>query len=264
MAEHRADGLQGEAVAKHLSGGGMAEDMRSRLGRLDAGAVHGPGRNLAHGLVRQALEGSDRGQEDLVVVHRGPVCQVVKEAVPNREAYYPSGLGLCSDTVVAERNRGVEPKPDTFDMAPGDYSKLAQRFLKSLHDEHPERWIIHLAQTPRFDEIAARAAFSATHDVHQDEAWKSLPDHSFVQKAADPDWLRIHSVMSDVLRHPLAGDAKEFAQAHKVWRAHWQSRGSVTPTNSRPSRGITTMFSTPSKPSPPGRIEPRRRAANAT
>jgi len=81
MAEHRADGLQGEAVAKHLSGGGMAEDMRSRLGRLDAGAVHGPGRNLAHGLVRQALEGSDRGQEDLVVVHRGPVCQVVKDGV---------------------------------------------------------------------------------------------------------------------------------------------------------------------------------------
>ncbi len=39
---------------------------------------------------------------------------------------------------------------------------------------------------------------------------------------------------------------------------------SVTPTNSRPSRGITTMFSTPRKPSPPGRIKPRRRVANAT
>ena len=186
------------------------------------------------------------------------------EAVPDREAYYPFGLGLCADTVVAERNRGVEPKPDTFDMAPGEYSKLAQRFLKSLHDEHPERWIIHLAQTPRFDEAAARAAFSPTRNVHQDKAWESLPDYSFVQDDAEPGWFRIHSVMSDVLRHRLAGDAKEFAQAHKDWRAYWQSRGSVTPTNSQPSRGITTMFSTPSKPSPPGMIKPRRRAANAT
>ena len=146
------------------------------------------------------------------------------EAVPDREAYYPFGLGLCADTVVAERNRGVEPKPDTFDMAPGDYSKLAQRFLKSLHDEHPERWIIHLAQTPRFDEAAARAAFSPTRNVHQDKAWESLPDYSFVQDDAEPGWFRIHSVMSDVLRHRLAGDAKEFAQAHKDWRAYWQSR----------------------------------------
>jgi len=109
-------------------------------------------------------------------------------------------------------------------MAPGDYSKLAQRFLKSLHDGHPERWIIHLAQTTRFDETAARAAFSATHDVHQDEAWESLPDYSFVQDDAEPGWFRIHSVMSDVLRHRLAGDANEFAQAHKDWRAYWQSR----------------------------------------
>ena len=146
------------------------------------------------------------------------------EAVPNREAYYPSGLGLCADTVLSERNRGVEPKPDTFDMAPGDYGQLAQRFLKSLHDKHPERWIIHLAQTPRFDEAAARAAFSPTRDVHQDEAWGSLPGYSFVQEAAEPGWLRIHSVMSDVLRHRPAGDAKESAQAHKYWRAYWQSR----------------------------------------
>ena len=186
------------------------------------------------------------------------------EAVPNREAYYPFGLGLCADTVLSERNRGVEPKPDTFDMAPGDNSKLAQRFLKSLHDEHPERWIIHLAQTPRFDEAAARAAFSPTRNVHQDKAWESLPDYSFVQDDAEPGWFRIHSVMSDVLLRQLAGEAKEFACAHKDWRAYWQSRRSVTPTNSRPSRGITIMSSTPSKPFPPGTIKPRRRAANAT
>ena len=144
-------------------------------------------------------------------IEPGPLLEAIlrvsrDEAVPDREAYYPFGLGLCADTVLAERSRGIEPKPDTFDMAPGDYGKLAQRFLKSLHDEHPEHWIIHLAQTPRFDEAAARAAFSPTRDVHQDKAWDSLPDYSFVQEATEPGWLRIHSMMSDVLRRRLAGD----------------------------------------------------------
>ena len=159
---------------------------------------------------------------------------------------------------------GRQARADTFDIAPGDYGQLAQRFLKSLHDKHPERWIIHLAQTPRFDEAAARAAFSPTRDVQQDEAWGSLPGYSFVQEAAEPGWLRIHSAMSDVLRRQLSGNAKEFARSHEDWRAYWQSRASVTPTNSRPSRGITVMFLTPSKPSPPGTIKPRRFVANAT
>ena len=55
--------------------------MRSRLRRLDAGAVHSPGRDPAYGLVRQALDGSDRGQEDLVVVHYGPVFKVAEDGV---------------------------------------------------------------------------------------------------------------------------------------------------------------------------------------
>ncbi len=161
-------------------------------------------------------------------VEPGPLLEAILRVsrdaqAPGQEAY-PFALGLCADTVMAERNRGIEPKPDTFDMAPGDYSKLAQRFLKSLHDEHPERWIIRLAQTPRFDEAAARAAFSPTRNVHQDKAWESLPDYSFVQDDAERGWFRIHSVMSGVLRRQLAGEAKEFALAHKDWRAYWQSR----------------------------------------
>ena len=162
-------------------------------------------------------------------VEPGPLLEAILRVsrdaqAPGQEAYYPFALGLCADTVMAERNRGIEPKPDTFDMAPGDYSKLAQRFLKSLHDEHPERWIIHLAQTPRFDEAAARAAFSPTRNVHQDKAWESLPDYSFVQDVAEPGWFRIHSVMSDVLRRQLSGNAKEFARSHEDWRAYWQFR----------------------------------------
>ena len=162
-------------------------------------------------------------------IEPGPLLEAIlrvshDEAVPDREAYYPFTLGLCADTVLAERTRGGEPRPETFDMAPGDYGKLAQRFLKSLHDEHPEHWIIHLAQTPRFDEAAARAAFSPTRDVHQDEAWDSLRDYSFVQEAVEPGWFRIHSVMSDVLRRRLAGDPAAFLRAQADWQAYWQSR----------------------------------------
>jgi tetratricopeptide (TPR) repeat protein len=159
----------------------------------------------------------------------GPLLEAIlrvsrDETNPACEAYYPFSLGLCADTVLAERSRGNEPNPDTFDMAPGDYSKLAQRFLKSLHDEHPEHWIVHLAQTPRFDEDAARTAFSPTPDVHQAAAWESLRDYSFVQEEAEPGWLRIHSVMADVLRRRLASDVEAFTRAHADWQAYWQSR----------------------------------------
>jgi hypothetical protein len=34
--------------------------------------------------------------------------------------------------------------------------------------------------TPRFDEKAARAAFSAEHSAAQDAAWEALPGYSFV------------------------------------------------------------------------------------
>ena len=146
------------------------------------------------------------------------------KTVPDDEAYHPFSLYLCADTVEADRGRDVEPSPDTFDMAPGDYGKLVQRFLKSLHDEHPVSWIVHLAQTLRFDEAAASAAFSPTRNVHQDKAWESLPDYSFVQDDAERGWFRIHSVMSDVLRRQLSGNAKEFARSHEDWRTYWQSR----------------------------------------
>jgi tetratricopeptide (TPR) repeat protein len=140
------------------------------------------------------------------------------------KVYYPFVLGLCAETVVAERSRGLEPSPDTFDMEPGDYAKLAQRFMKSLHDEHPEGWIVRLAQTPRFDETAARAAFSAKQDVHQDKAWESLPDYSFVEQDAKPGWVRIQSVMSNVLNRRLAGEEERFAVVHAEWSDHWRAR----------------------------------------
>jgi tetratricopeptide (TPR) repeat protein len=162
-------------------------------------------------------------------IEPGPLLEAIlrvarDERIPDRKAYYPFSLSLCADTVLAGRSRGIELEPDTFDMAPGDYGALAQRFLKSLHDEHPEHWIFHLAQTPRFDEPAARAAFSPTRDIHQEAAWESLRDYSFVQETLEPGWLGIHSVVSDVLRRQLAGNRAGFARAHADWHAYWQSR----------------------------------------
>jgi tetratricopeptide (TPR) repeat protein len=159
----------------------------------------------------------------------GPLREAILRACTDdeaagREAYYPFSLGLCADAVAAERAGGREPDPATFDIAPGDYDRLAQRFLKSLHDRHTELWITSLAQTPRFDEAAARDAFSPTRDVHQDAAWDALRDYSFVQQAADPGWFRLHAQMADALRQRLNNDSEEFARMHDRWRTHWQTR----------------------------------------
>ena len=141
-----------------------------------------------------------------------------------QEAFYPFSLGLCADTVVVERARGIEPQPETFEIPADDYRQLTLRFLKSLHDEHPEQWIIQLAQTHRFDEIAARAMFSPVRDVHQDKVWESLRDYSFVEEDVELGWFRFHSMMSSVLRRRRADDLERFVKAHKEWHGHWLSR----------------------------------------
>ncbi len=145
------------------------------------------------------------------------------EDAPGDESFYPFSLSLCADTVVAERHTGREPDSTTFDMAPNDYGKLAQRFLRSLLDKHTEIWITSLAQTPRFDEPAARWAFSASHDVVQDAAWENLRDYSFVQETADPGWFRLHSRMSDALRSHL-DDSEASRRSHVEWQDYWRTR----------------------------------------
>ncbi|MFO0952099.1 MAG: tetratricopeptide repeat protein [Isosphaeraceae bacterium] len=192
-----------------------------------------PGWADTENLVQHSLGGLSRYDALIFLNHCGVESRPLREAIlrvardvdePSREAYLPVALGLCADTVQAEKGRGVEPSPNDFDMAPGDYAGLARRFLKSLHDEHPAQWIVRLAQTPRFDETAARAMFSAARDVLQDTAWESLPDYSFVQEDIEPGWYRIHSVMRDVLRRQLKDDEPGFRRAHEEWQAHWSSR----------------------------------------
>jgi hypothetical protein len=110
-------------------------------------------------------------------------------------AYHPFSLGLCADTLRHEP--GADPA--SFDMAPGDVTRLADRFLKSLAGPAYEIWVRRLALTPRFDETAARTAFSANRDVNQDAAWQYLGGFSFVRAADEPGWWTLHLRMREAL-----------------------------------------------------------------
>jgi tetratricopeptide (TPR) repeat protein len=195
--EDDADWADPASLEQHLLGGLSAHDAASFLAKC----------GIAPGALQEAIL---RVSED------------VESA--DRDAYHPHSLGLNADTVTTERTRGREPDPATFDMAPGDYDQLAQRFLTSLHDRHTRAWITDLAQTPRFDEAAARDAFSPARDVHQDAAWETLRDYSFVQEAADPGWFRLHSRMSEALRRRLGHDPAALTLSHTRWQGYWQAR----------------------------------------
>jgi tetratricopeptide (TPR) repeat protein len=131
--------------------------------------------------------------------------------------YHPFSLGLCADTL---RN---EPSADpaSFDMAPGDVIRMADRFLKSLAGPAYEIWVRRLALTPRFDEAAARAAFSTNRDVNQDAAWQYLGGFSFVRAADEPGWWTLHFRMRQALTEAYPDRA---AADHQFWQDYWQHR----------------------------------------
>ncbi|HEY7311927.1 MAG TPA: hypothetical protein VH643_21365 [Gemmataceae bacterium] len=131
--------------------------------------------------------------------------------------YHPFSLGLCADTL--RNDPGADPA--SFDMAPGDVTRLADRFLKSLAGPAYEIWVRRLALTPRFDEAAARAAFSANRDVNQDAAWQYLGGFSFVREADEPGWWTLHYRMREALTEAYPDQA---AADHQFWHDHWQRR----------------------------------------
>jgi tetratricopeptide (TPR) repeat protein len=131
--------------------------------------------------------------------------------------YHPFSLGLCADTLRNEP--GADPS--SFDMAPGDVTRLADRFLKSLAGPAYEIWVRRLALTPRFDETAARAAFSANRDVNQDAAWQYLGGFSFVREADEPGWWTLHYRMREALTEAYPDQA---ATDHQFWQDHWRRR----------------------------------------
>jgi len=134
--------------------------------------------------------------------------------------YHAFTLGLCADTVdlYVQEARPVDPR--TFDIAPGDLQQLAARFLRSLSDAAHERWIQRLALTPRFDEAAARAAFSPVRDVAQDAAWGRLDDYSFLMPAQPSGWWTLHPRMREAVAAIHDGRDDD----HRWWQAYWIGR----------------------------------------
>jgi tetratricopeptide (TPR) repeat protein len=138
--------------------------------------------------------------------------------------YHCLSLGLCADIVFAERSSGREPSADTLRFSPGDWEKLAHRFLKSLSSNGERRWIEKLALTPRFDEIAARQAFCSGKSSDQDVAWESLHNYSFIERISDASgWFGIGSQMRSALGHRLSTQAG-IEQDHEWWKSYWAGR----------------------------------------
>jgi hypothetical protein len=133
-------------------------------------------------------------------------------------------LGLCADIVFAERRAGREPSAETLRFSPQDWEKLARRFLKSLPSDAERRWIARLALTPRFDEAAARQAFSLGHSAAQDAAWEFLHHYSFVELlSGSSGWSSVRSQMRWALENQPSAQAR-VEQDHHWWQSYWESR----------------------------------------
>ncbi len=156
----------------------------------------------------------------------------VDNETPNLKAgeivYHPLSLGLCSDTIATERSRGVQTDPDSFDMDPGDYEKLAKRFLKSLRDNAEIIWMKSLALTPRFDEEAARHAFGNPTGPEWNARWMELRRFSFVTETVRTGWFALHPRMREALRILVAADSEAERADHARWRDHFASRSDDT------------------------------------
>jgi tetratricopeptide (TPR) repeat protein len=133
-------------------------------------------------------------------------------------------LGLCADIVAAERRKGQVSLAETLEFRPQDWESLARRFLKSLDSDSERRWIERLALTPRFDEAAARNAFSPQPSVLQDAEWGALLDYSFVLPlpSATP-WFAIRAQMRWALENQPSARSRVKAD-HKWWQVYWTTR----------------------------------------
>jgi tetratricopeptide (TPR) repeat protein len=143
---------------------------------------------------------------------------------PESGGYHCYSLGLCADIVHAERRAGVTTVAATLRLRPGDWEALARRFLKSLDSDQQRRWIERLALTPRFDEAAARAAFSPERSAAQDAEWETLGDYSFVQTPpGSPAWFTVRAQMRWALENQPSAEERVRSD-HEWWRVYWQPR----------------------------------------
>jgi tetratricopeptide (TPR) repeat protein len=149
---------------------------------------------------------------------------ILATAQESSGGYHCLSLGLCADIVFAERSSGREPSANTLRFSPGDWEKLARRFLKSLSSNGERRWIEKLALTPRFDEAAARQAFCSGKSSDQDVAWESLHNYSFIERLSDASgWSGVRSQLRSALGHRLSAQAR-IEQDHEWWKSYWAGR----------------------------------------
>ncbi len=141
--------------------------------------------------------------------------------------YHAFSLGLCADMIFKSQQDGKQVDPATFDMAPGDTLKLAEKFLKSLGtDSAYELWLKKLALPPRFDERAARSALGGEPGEVQNAAWKALLSYSFVQPATEPGWYKLHAKMRDALEE-ITQNSSQREENHRWWQQEWESRSTT-------------------------------------
>jgi tetratricopeptide (TPR) repeat protein len=149
---------------------------------------------------------------------------ILATAKEEDESYHCFSLGLCADVVALEGGRGKQTSPESLRFAPQDWENLVRRFLKSLASDAEGRWIERLALTPRFDEGAARKAFSNEHSAAQDVAWEMLPDYSFVERLPGSDvWLSVRTQMRWALENQPSA-RERVSQDHAWWQRYWTHR----------------------------------------
>jgi tetratricopeptide (TPR) repeat protein len=182
-------------LEQHLVGGLSEDDARSFLAKCDINAM-----DLQKSILATSKESTS--------------------------GYHCFSLGLCADIVANERKTGEEPAAETLHFNPQEWEKLARRFLKSLASDAERRWIERLALTPRFDETAARWAFSSEHSAAQDAAWEGLHDYSFVERISGSQWSSIRAEMRSALKNQPSAQERVM-QDHQLWKDYWSGRSKV-------------------------------------
>ena len=144
-----------------------------------------------------------------------------KDADPSCHPLY---LALCAEIVLnTKKAEGAEPTSDFFQGIPSKEiaSKLAARFLLSLHHRAMPRWVEELSLTPRFDEEAALALDGGRQHQNGRSGWEELKHFSFVEPEAS-GFYHLHKTMRDVLRARVEEGRKKVV--HSWFAAHWGAR----------------------------------------
>ena len=191
-------------------------------------------------LEQHPASGLSRRDAEEFIAHRGVEEERIREAVLRASldmdamltarsepvSYDSFRLGLCVDSIACERSRGNHVDPESFDGTRGDDDRLAARFLRSLGSADEADWIVRLALPGRFDEVAARTAFSPQYSAAQHAAWERLKNASFLAPPDEEGWYTFTQRMREALCRLLADPdlPYDIRRGHAEWRSYWKSR----------------------------------------